>query len=86
MTEICKAAGCGAEIDFARTQAGKMMPVDRATAGQPGGTLAVWRGTDGDLYCRTLRTPAEELEPGEILGTSHYVTCNRPAVFRRRQG
>lgn len=82
--EVCKTQSCQALIDFAETEAGKMMPVDRDSIGRPGGTLAVRVGDGGALFCRTLASPTAELRPGEKLGTSHYVTCKRPAEHRRR--
>jgi hypothetical protein len=78
----CTTATCGKLIFFAVTEAGKRMPVDYDSAGAEGGTLAV-RDDGGVMRCRVLNPPATPLQPGEHRGTSHYVTCARPADHRR---
>jgi hypothetical protein len=77
----CEEDGCGIMLDFARTAAGKRMPVDRDSAGNPGGNLAVWR-QGGRLMCRVLRK-GEDPGLGETWGTAHFVTCKNPERFRR---
>jgi hypothetical protein len=73
---------CGTLIFFAVTEKGKKMPVDYESSGREGGTLGVRK--DGEtMRCRVLPSPPVP-GPGEKLGTSHYVTCNRPDDHRRR--
>jgi hypothetical protein len=72
---------CGATIFFAMTEAGKRMPVDRDTLGQPDGNLAVWQD-GGKIRCRVVK-------PGDVLGTaerrflSHFGNCPAARQFSR---
>lgn len=75
----CKA--CQAVIDWALTPRGAHMPVDRDSAGQPGGDLAVWRDELGNLRCRALQD-GEELRSRERQGQSHWSTCGNARPFR----
>jgi hypothetical protein len=73
---------CGATIFFAMTEAGKRMPVDRDTAGQADGNLAVWQD-GGRVRCRMVK-------PGDVLGTaerrfmSHFGNCPKAKEFSRK--
>jgi hypothetical protein len=80
-TRAC--SSCRVLIDFAVTATGSRMPVDHDSAGKPEGTLAVRRDPEsGQLQCRVLAKD-EDPGPGEIRGTSHYVTCPEPDRYRR---
>lgn len=78
MSATC--SSCQKEIDWARTEAGRMTPVDRDSAGQPGGNLGVWR-EDGELRCRVL-TADKPLREGEKLGLAHWASCPRAKAHR----
>jgi len=85
MTTRCRSAGCQAEIDWAMSVARpgaqpSKMPVDRASADDPAGNLAVWRD-GGTLRFRVLGK-GEEPGPGEHRGISHYATCPAAASWR----
>jgi hypothetical protein len=70
----CRQAICAAEIDWAFTLNGGKMPVDRESAGDPSGNLAVWRGSGKRLMCRVLKT-GEAPGAGQKWGTNHWGTC-----------
>jgi hypothetical protein len=53
------------------------MPVNRGSAGDPSGTLAV-RSADGGLIARVLKD-GEQPEAGEWLGVTHWATCPQSA-------
>lgn len=68
---------CDARILWAKTEAGKAMPVDREPT--PEGNLLL-RG-DG-----TVHVVAEgEVLPGMPLHTSHFVTCPERDSWRKRR-
>jgi hypothetical protein len=71
------------EIDWATLPSGKTLPLDRVSAGRPGGNLAVRRHDDGKLTVRYLKR-SEEPEPGEIRGVSHFASCEQASDWRRR--
>jgi len=81
----CKSAGCGQRIAWARTvPGGRAMPVNAGSAGDPDGTLAVWR-QDGKLLCRVLKK-GEEPGQGQWRGVAHWTTCAKAAEHRKRAG
>lgn len=72
---VCR--DCGADIVFARTQAGKLMPLDpeRREAGDPAANVAVARNHLGTLLARVLTNAAPDPEPFEWLAIPHFATC-----------
>ena len=74
----CTREGCGAQIEWALMDSGAKMPVDYHSAGDPGGTLAVTRGPDGQLRARMLTRAHPDLRRGEKRGAAHWVTCQNP--------
>ncbi len=81
---------CGIWIDFAcldghdgDSPPRPPMPVERRSAGQPGGNLAIRRDPGGVLRYRVLRA-GEEPGPGEKRGVSHFATCRDAAAWRKR--
>ncbi len=83
MGEPARCRSCGAEISWATSPTGTLMPLD----GQPttDGNLAVHRDTRGDLHARPLKAGEEPLEH-ERRGMSHFATCPNAAAHRRRPG
>lgn len=76
---------CQAMVDFAfHAGGGGSMIIDRKSAGDPKGNLAVWRKPDGTLWYRVLRK-GEEPRPGEKRGLPHWATCTRPEAHRKRR-
>ena len=70
----CSSDGCGAQIAWARTvPGGKPMPVNRGSANDPAGNLAVWK-QDGKLWCRVLKAGEDPAE-GQFRGVCHWATC-----------
>ena len=65
---------CHAEIDWALLPSGKRIPLDRATAGDPKGNLAVKRLDDGSLHARYLKN-GDQPGASEVRGISHFATC-----------
>ena len=84
MSAWCRS--CQAQIEWARVAAtGKAMPVDAGSAGDPAGTLAVWRDpASSALLCRVLPAGGQ-LRPGEHRGIAHWVTCPSADIHRRSQ-
>jgi hypothetical protein len=74
MTARCNS--CQAEIFFAKTQAGKRIPIDAVP--RPDGNLVVRRVQAGVVAVPLSK--AGELGPGEVKHVSHFATCpNAPA-------
>lgn len=74
---------CGIWIDFAWPEGdGPAMPVERRSADQPGGNLAVSRIPGGGLRYRVLRD-GEEPGPGEHRAVSHFANCDQAGRWRR---
>jgi len=74
-------------FDWAVTVDGNMMPVDRDTAGKPGGNLAVTRVTDrgdghSELRCRVLGD-GEQPGPAEKVAWPHWAVCSNPPKRKR---
>jgi hypothetical protein len=82
---ICGAQDCEAEIDWALSAEGdaRRMPVVRDSAGEPDGTLAVWRDGDGILRYRNLAAGTGP-GPGEKRGRSHFKDCTDPGRYSGR--
>jgi len=73
---------CPAEIDWALLPSGKRLPIDRASADDPKGNLAVRRHADGKLTVRYLKR-SEEPDAGEHRAISHFATCPAADSFRK---
>ena len=69
---------CQADIIFARTHAGKLMPLDpeRREPGDPAANVAVSRDHTGRFLARVLKpTEDDKPEPFEWLAIPHFATC-----------
>lgn len=76
-----KTCGCGEAIFFAMTGNDKPMPVVYGSAGDPAGTLAVWR--DGArLRCRVLKKDGQP-GLGEVRYRSHFADCPQAGLHRK---
>lgn len=73
---------CGKAIDWTRSAAGQLMPVDVDSAGKDGGNLAVTRHPNGDLTSRVITADAP-LGEGEVLGLAHWASCPKARAHRR---
>lgn len=67
---ICK--GCGAEILWGKTEAGKSQPLDAKP--DPNGKWVIWDG---------MVIPWRD-EPDDERRTSHFATCSKATEFRRK--
>ena len=76
---------CHAVIDWALLPSGKRIPVDRASAGDPKGKLAVKRLDDGQLHARYLKK-GDQPEGGEKRGISHFASCEFADQHRKSRG
>lgn len=67
---------CGADILFARTEAGKLMPLDpeRLDRGDPDANVAVTRDHTGRLLARVLKD-GEDPYRHEWRAIPHFATC-----------
>lgn len=81
MTQPARCRTCGAEIAWATTPAGSLIPLDAQP--HPTGNLAVHRNARGDLIARPLKAE-DEPDAGEKRGISHFATCPDSAAHRRR--
>jgi len=79
---MAKCGACPAEIDWALLPSGKRLPVDRASADDPKGNLAILRHPDGKLTVRYLKR-SEQPEPGEHRAISHFASCPAASSFRK---
>jgi len=82
-TEKCRTPECGADIIWARTKIGKLMPVDaEPTSDGVGNVLLSLR--QGTVYAEVLagQGPGLAEEGGALLRTSHFVTCVRAKDWR----
>ena len=80
---MAECRSCRITIDWAQLPDGKPVPVDRASAGDPKGNLAVHRTTAGTLKARVLKA-GEQLQPGEVRGISHFASCPQARQWRER--
>jgi len=75
--------GCGAEIGFIKTVAGKTMPVDVNSVRFALGGTEVFVLPDGQVVHGT-RLKEGEADPTESIGyISHFATCTTPDAFRK---
>jgi hypothetical protein len=75
-----RCGSCRSAIEWARTEAGKSVPIDALPVAD--GNLAV-RRVDGELHTRVVR-PDEVLGPDEKRGVSHFATCPNAGQHRKR--
>ena len=80
---MAECGSCPAEVDWVLLPSGSRMLVDRASAGDPDGNLAVRRMADGTLAARHVK-PGDQLEPGEVPGKSHFSSCPDAQAWRER--
>ena len=81
---MAECRSCLIKIDWAQLPDGKPVPVDRSSAGDPSGNLAVRRTGAGTLLARVLKQ-GEQPEPGEVRGISHFATCPQAAEHRKER-
>jgi hypothetical protein len=81
---VAECRSCYSKIDWAQLPDGKGIPVDRSSAGDPNGNLAVRRTRAGNLRARVLKS-TEQPQPGEIRGVSHFATCPQAQQWRSRE-
>lgn len=81
--KITTCRSCGARVFWARTDRGRLMPLDETPT--PEGQFAVGRTSSGDLIARH-RSKIEDLDPFTELYTCHFNTCPDAPVWRRRNG
>lgn len=75
---------CQIPVDWGTLPDSKAIPIDRSSAGDPKGNLAVRRTDAGTLKVRFLKAD-EQPEPGEKRGISHFATCPQAANWRERK-
>jgi hypothetical protein len=80
--ERCRTETCNAEIVWARTKTGKLMPVDAEPSGD--GNVELF-AMQGNVWGRVITAELIDALPGQYprLRTSHFVTCQRPADWRK---
>lgn len=79
--------GCGATIEWIRTRAGKMMPVDPAPVMViEGEGREVFVTDEGDTITGRRALPKEEDETLLVGFVPHWGTCRRAGDFRRGRG
>lgn len=71
---------CKADITWARTEAGRLMPIEY----DDGGNLAIYPDPDdpGTIRCRVLTNDATQ-DPGERRAVSHFALCVAADKHRR---
>lgn len=74
---------CGTVIDWATLPDSKAIPLDRTSAGNPSGNIAVRRTPSGTLAARVIAA-RDQPEDGEVRGISHFATCPHAAQHRKR--
>lgn len=87
MAEECRS--CRQEIDWATSvppegEVEKTNPINRDSADDPKGNLAIWRDESGILRYRYLRK-GDQLRRGEHRGISHFATCPNRDNWRNRK-
>lgn len=70
---------CGAQIEWARTGTGKLMPIEY----DDGGTLLAWPGIAGELCCAVAVEPNDITMPGVQRAVSHFALCPKADEHRR---
>ncbi len=79
--------GCGARIDWIRTKAGKMMPVDPAAIMViEGEGREVFVTDEGENITGRRALPEEENRDLPVGFVPHWATCRRAGDFRRGRG
>ena len=83
-TAPCK--GCGAEIMFIKTVAGRTMPVDsKSVRFAKGSGTETFVLLNGEVVHGT-RLKEGQADPNEMIGyISHFATCPHVADFRRER-
>lgn len=76
---ICK--GCHADIEWVRTKAGKMMPVDPEPVFVASGGKQTFVTDEGDIITGTVSVEKTD----EVAFVPHWVTCPAADSFRRRR-
>jgi hypothetical protein len=76
-----RCASCNAELIWAKTTAGKLMPVDFAPSLR-GNVEIISSSGGGVLYARVAKAPI----PGGRARTSHFATCPAAGEWRRPAG
>lgn len=80
-TASCK--GCGTEIMFIKTVAGRTMPVDAESVRFSKGGKEVFVLPNGEIVHGT-RLREGQADPEEMIGyISHFATCTTPEAFRK---
>jgi hypothetical protein len=79
VVERCRTETCKAPIVWARTDTGNLMPVDVEPSAD--GTISVF-ALQGIVHCRVIPPAGLDRYDGP-LRTSHFVTCSRPADWRK---
>lgn len=82
MAETPRCRSCAAELAWATSTTGALIPLDAKPT--PDGNLAVHRNARGDLQARVLKK-GEEPAAHEVRGTSHFSSCPRADEHRRRR-
>jgi hypothetical protein len=84
VVERCRTQTCNAPIVWARTAGGKLMPVDAEPSAD--GNVRLW-DQQGFVWARVVSADdAERMRRDPLavpLRTSHFVTCSRPADWRK---
>lgn len=83
---MSRCRGCGAEIDWIRTRAGKMMPVDEEPVMVIEGEGRDLFVTDeGDTITGRKAAPQEENRELPVAFVPHWAMCPAAGDFRRRR-
>lgn len=77
---MSKCGSCGAEIVWAKTAAGRKMPLDNTP--HPAGRIDL--GADGFATVLGAKRATEVQVEGRKLYQSHFATCPNAAQHRRR--
>jgi len=84
--EYCRTETCKAPVIWARTQTGKLMPVDVEPS--PDGNVRVFE-VQGNVHARVVTTEdAERMRRDPLavpLRTSHFATCSRADSWRSKR-
>lgn len=78
--------GCGANIEWIKTKAGKMMPVDpEPVMFLEGEGREVFVTDEGETFTGRRALPAEEDMSLQVGFVPHWSTCRRAGDFRKRK-
>lgn len=78
LRRIDKCKSCSAAIVWAKTSAGKLIPIDAAPAAD--GNIRLWKGPSTGEWLALYRPKPPQ---GEPLYKSHFATCPDAQKFRR---